>query len=241
VRIPSRFEHDMFSEIAAFPGDDGTINVPAINGDRNFDSEDLLAFEAGHRMNPLERLTVDTAVFYNIYDHLRTFDLTGPFPDATPAPHLVLPLHTTNNMEGESYGIEIANHLQLTNYWRITGSYSLFILYLHSLEFNQDLLNAEGDEGASPEHQFQIRSNLNLPKNFTFDAAWYYVDDLEDYQIPSYHRVDARLAWNPRQDTEISLVIQNIFEARHLEFGPEFLTTPTEVERVIYAKYTFIY
>lgn len=241
VRIPSRFEHDMFSEIIAFPGDDGVINTPAINGDINFDSEDLLAFEAGHRMKPIEKLTVDTAVFYNIYDHLRTFDLKSPFFNATPAPHVVLPLHTTNNMEGESYGIEISNHFQLTDYWRISGSYSLFILQLHSLEFNQGLLNAEGDEGASPEQQFQIHSNLNLPGNFTFDAAWYYVGDVEDYQIDSYHRIDARLAWKPRADTEISLVVQNIFEARHLEFGPEFLTTPTEVERVIYAKYTFIY
>ena len=238
VRIPSRFEHDMSADIAAFPGDDGTINLAAIRGDRNFDSEELLAFEAGHRMKPIERLTMDTAVFYNIYDKLRTFDLVEPTFESSPVPHVVLPLHTTNNMEGESYGIEIANHLQLTNYWRLTGSYSLFILYLHSQEFNQDLLDAEGDEGASPDHQFQIRSNLNLPKNFFFDTAWYYVDDLKDYHIASYHRIDARLAWKPNENMEISLVFQNIFDARHLEFGPEFLTTPTEVERVIYAKYT---
>ena len=93
--------------------------------------------------------------------------------------------------------------------------------------------------GDSPQHQFHVRSYINLPGNFEFDTALYYVDILPNQGVPSYIRVDARLGWHPLDALELSLVLQDAFDKQHLEFGNRSGSVqPTEIERSIYGKIT---
>ena len=47
-----------------------------------------------------------------------------------------------------------------------------------------------------------------------------HVAALPDPVVPAYTAFDARLAWRPRPDVELSLTGQNLFGTEHVEFGP---------------------
>ena len=59
-----------------------------------------------------------------------------------------------------------------------------------------------------------------------------YVGVLGAFDVPAYVELDARLAWRPRQNLELSLTGQNLIHRRHLEFAPALIfTEATAVER----------
>jgi len=72
--------------------------------------------------------------------------------------------------------------------------------------------------GDAPQHQLQIRSQLNLRRNLEWDSSLMYVSSLSNRNIPGYVRVDTRLGWRPAESVELSLVGQNLLTPRHLEF-----------------------
>ena len=232
VRTPARFEHDLIARVAR-------PNIPnfvaVTSGNRAFESEDLIAYELGYRIQPVRPLFLDIALFYHDYDDLRTVERGAPVP-GTP---VTLPLTYGNLLEGETYGVEFAPTWQVTPQWQISAGYSLLRTQLHSKPGTTDAA-AEGPEGDSPEHQFHLRSFLDLPFNLEFDSALYHVDSLANQGVPSYTRLDFRLGWSPRRNLDLSLVVQNAFDPRHPEFGATTaLVTPTEIERSVYGKITW--
>ena len=48
--------------------------VVVIQGQLNFESEDLLAVELGYRVRPHDKLFFDVAAFANFYDDLQSFE-----------------------------------------------------------------------------------------------------------------------------------------------------------------------
>ncbi len=54
--------------------------------------------------------------------------------------------------------------------------------------------------------------------------------------INDYVSMDIRLAWNPVNNLELSLVGQNLLAEQHLEYRQEAITTPTEIDRGMYGK-----
>ena len=49
-------------------------------GDNGFDSESLIAYELGYRIQPNGNFSLDVAAFYNDYDKLSTSKAGTPFP-----------------------------------------------------------------------------------------------------------------------------------------------------------------
>jgi iron complex outermembrane receptor protein len=100
---------------------------------------------------------------------------------------------------------------------------------------------AEMQEGKNPHHQLSIRSSSDLGKNVELDLWFRYVDDLPDDGIESYMTLDARFAWKPTRNLELSIVGQNLFDNQHPEIGSEqvFSSSVTEVERSVYGKITW--
>jgi len=239
VRTPSRSERDVRINIAAFPDPSGLTNLVSGFGSPDFESENLLAYEFGYRVQPVRHLSLDLAAFYNVYEDLRTADPGAPFLEDTPSPpHLVVPLQASNGMDGEAYGVEIAASWNVTNHWRLNVGYTLLKMHLHggvSLG-DSSLQSAEGD---SPQNQFHLRSYLDLSHKLNWDVALYYVDSLPSLDVPSYVQVDTRLAWHPTEALEVSLELQNLLDDRHQEFGSSFLVSPTEIERGVYGKITW--
>jgi len=227
VRTPNRAEEDIQFNLQGGPG-----TVGRAYGNSDFRSEELWAFEAGYRLRPWDRLTLDAASFYNIYDSLLSFEFAGtPFLEGST---VVVPLEYDNQLYGETYGVEIAGNFQVNDWCRLSASYTFLRMQLHRQKSSTSTL--ESAEGQSPHHQVNARSTFNLPGNVELDFLLYYVDDLPAGNIPSYVRFDVRLGWRPWPDLELSAGAQNLFDTQHPEFGAEPFTSPTEVERAFYGK-----
>jgi iron complex outermembrane receptor protein len=205
-----------------------------IFGNPNMVSEELLAYELGYRIQPIEQLKLDLTGFYNDYDNLRTLEPIRPGP--------VSPSKVANELFGETYGAEISATAQVTKRWRLQASYSYLEAQLHRERGSHDNLTESTIEGSSPHNQFFIRSLLDLGWNIQFDSTVRYVDTLATPKIPSYVTLDVRLAWSPRKGVELAIVGQNLLDDRHPEFAPTFIgTQKAEVERSVYGMVVWRY
>lgn len=239
VRSPSRVEDDVtLNQVlppgGLFPGSPAAVTTTY--GNRDFLSEELLAYELGYRVQARKNLSLDVALFYNDYDHLRSIE-PGPSPTQPAAPGSI-PLHIANDLFGETYGGEAAVVFQVTPRWRIEPGFSLIEMQLHKRASSQDN-SSEKDEGKSPEQQWSLRSSMELPHAVSLDCMLRYVDSLPGLDLGSYWGLDLRVAWRPTRWMELSVVGQNLIENRHQEFSPSFISTQrTEVPRGFYGKVT---
>ncbi|MBA4146726.1 MAG: TonB-dependent receptor [Verrucomicrobia bacterium] len=221
VRTPSRIDRHLFA-----PSQPPFL----IAGGPGFDSEEVIAYEVGYRFQPMQRLSVSIATFFNEYDRLRS---------VTPGP----PLMIENGLEGETYGVELDATYRVTEAWRLRFGYTFLKEDIRVKPGFVDV-NLGRAETSDPRHQFSIRSLLDLPKNFELDLAARYVDRLHNISggqigtVPGYAELDARLGWRPRKDLEFSIVGQNLLHDRHPEFGFSRPTRP-EIERSVYGKVTW--
>jgi len=236
VRTPARTEDSFRLNFLATPGG-GLNNLFSTFGTGAITSEDLLAYELGYRVQPTETVFLDITTFYNSYHNLVTAEPQTPFVETTPTPaHLVIPTIFQNNMTGDAFGIEIAGNWKVFNWWELNAAYSLLV-------FDLDLSPGSGDtsrsnlDGRDPNYQFNIRSHMDLPRNFEFDLALYFIDKLDALNVPSYTRLDTRLGWLPTETLEVSLFLQNLLDPQHPEFGGfDGGITTTEIPRSIYGK-----
>jgi iron complex outermembrane receptor protein len=235
VRTPSRAEDDIVINPGGVPP-----GFASIIGDRDFDSEELIAYEIGYRLQPLSRLSIDLAAFYNDYDKLRSLEpLTG-------AP--IGPLGADNKLEGETYGIELSSILQFTDYCKIQAGYSYLQMQVHRKDRGLDVLSEQSYEGSSPHHQVFVRSSIDFGREldhgreFHFDAVIRYVDTITvlGTSIPPYVTGDLRLGWRPHLNWEFAIVGRNLLDDQHPEFTPTTISTqPSEIQRSVFATATW--
>jgi len=174
----------------------------------------------GYRSLLTNHLSVDTALFYNIYDDLSSSERSGPVFEAFPLPPHLLFLSTfDNNTKADTYGAEIMAKWQVTDFWHLTSSYTWFKLdarYANNSTADPSrLLHLENSD---PRHQFSVRSNIQLPHNLEFNTNFYYTDSLRGREVPVQARLDLRLAWNPTRKLQLAVVGQNITNKTHQEF-----------------------
>jgi iron complex outermembrane receptor protein len=66
------------------------------------------------------------------------------------------------------------------------------------------------------------------------------LDSIGGDSVTGYATLDARIAWKPIYNLELSLVGQNLLQNQHEEFRPELLFDfPSEVKRSVYGKITW--
>ncbi|TMP97944.1 MAG: TonB-dependent receptor [Verrucomicrobia bacterium] len=200
VRSPSRIDSDFF-----FPSPPVPPGVTNFSGSRGFDSENLLAYELGYRIQPFSRVSLSAAPYYNFYKDLRSVDQTSPTGFVF-----------ENHFKGEVWGIELSANYQATDWWRFRGGYNY--LHKHLWPTSTNAL-ASVREGNDPQNQFSLQSIMDLPAHLQFDATVRYVDTLPSPNVPSYLTFDVRVAWQFKS-LELSIVGQNLLDHRH----PEFVT-----------------
>ncbi len=240
VRTPSRLEHTLhlnkqaIAPGALFTGSPATLGI--IIGDNNFDSEVLTAFEIGYRTQPANNLYFDAAAFYNVYYDILTIESGTPAP-----PDFSVPISVRNKMNGDAYGVELAARWQALEWWNIKGSYSYMKLQLHTEGDSNDTITEDGFEDDIPNHQFSIRSMMDLPGDLEFDSWIRYVDSVSSENVDSYITLDARLGWKLTEKIELSIAGRNLLEKRHKEYGPSSIinTQVTGIERSVYGSITW--
>jgi len=213
--------------------------VVAVFGSHQFNSEDLLAYELGYRMQATSNLSLDIATFYNNYSNLRTAEPGAPFVEGNPAPtDIVIPFVAGNKMSGGTYGVELFADWKVVPKWRLVGSYSYLQMDIHKNANSQDP-TPDNPNGSSPRHQWYLRSSIDLPKHFEQDTTLRFVDQLTSLNVPSYYSLDAHLGWRPVTSLELSIGGQNLLNNWHFEFMPDFVnTSPTVVKRSIFGSIT---
>ena len=214
VRTPSRIDRDFALLIAP--------DTPFLMGG-DFDSEKVLAWELGWRVQPSDRLRISVATFYNTYRDLRS---------AEPTPVTTLPVTIGNGVEGNSWGAEVAAQYQVSSRWRLRAGYTWFGKDLHVKDDSQDL-NEGSVESNDPSHQALLQSMLDLGQ-VEADLVARYVGPLEDPSLPEYVGLDARLAWRATPRLSLVVVGQNLLKDVHREFAAD--TPGRQINRGVYAK-----
>ena len=160
VRLPSRFDRDGRLNVAAAPG---VPTLVSVLGNESLQPEEVVAYELGYRAFPFEKVSVDVAAFYNVYRNLFTNETQTTFVETTPLPaHLLVSTKAGNQMNGNSYGIEVATQWQALSQWRLHMNYSWMRLELRPDGSSTDTLSP-GKAGNNPRHQVKIRSVYDLP------------------------------------------------------------------------------
>ena len=248
VRLPSRYERDVEVTKGFTVDRQNPTNIylyKIMGGGKNFESEDLLAFELGYRGKFGDRLFVDTTLFCHLYDNLVVYQNEGVFNTETINNFYFYYISMTpvNGMEGKSYGLETALKVKPTNWWNIRLSYTLLCLDMDLKEGYYDVDSRSWVEGSSPKHQAMIWSSWDFSHHLYFDAQLFYVGKLSyelqrDYfEIPDYFNLNLRLAWRIGKNLELALVGQNLLEENHLEYISEIQQTkPTKIPRSVYLK-----
>ncbi len=228
VRTPTQVDRDVLLTLPGAP-------PVQLAGDRDFRSEEVLAFEAGYRFYPWEKLNAEIALFWNEYDSVSTFSVTALPPPA-------LATRFSNRGETTTRGVEVEINLMPFDWWRIRTAYSYLSIDEDvdpgTLEFNRE-------KNVNPMHQFNVQTFFDLPLGFELDASLYYVDGLPE-AVPSgqpdnveqYVRLDLRLGYQPADWIELALVGQNLTDRRHYESTDFTLGQSTRVPRSGYAKVT---
>jgi iron complex outermembrane receptor protein len=200
--------------------------------------EEVFSYELGYRVRPHQRLSLDAAGFFNVFDGLRAW-LPEPLAfSGTPAPHAVATTTAANAKSGYSYGAEVSADWAITDQWRLHASYTWI---------NLDIDWPGPESSGTPEQQFQLRSYLELPHDIELIGAAYYVDQISpsngilDVSVDSYVRFDLGVTWRPMQNLELGIWGQNLAEGGHPEF-PSYRTREiSEVPRSVVGRVTWEY
>ena len=232
VRTPSRFERGGLLNESTFPIGGGMGGVVEVRGDPGVVAEDMLAYELGYRFNPSPKVSHDIAAFFNVYDHLAVIEHDPTFFDPDPVPHLVVPLRFRSDMHGSTYGLEFASTIKPSDQWKLSASLSLLRIGMEA----PPEAEAGRTEGGSPRWQFNLRSYLDLGKEWELDTMVYCVGKLRDGDVPSYTRLDLRLGRRMKSGMDVSVGVRNLLDPRHTEFTTSRGDFVNEVPRSVYAK-----
>ncbi len=244
VRTPSRFEHDVRFPILASPpmSERNPLPIPVIafaEGDDEFDAEDLLAYELGYRFLANDQFTIDAAAFYHQYKSLRsaTPDLLTASDDGS---YGILPLLADNELDGETYGIELAVEYAPVEWSRWTVLYTWMDIQLH-LDSGNAITDVLSDENGTPHHEASLRHEWNVADDIEFDVWLRYSDQLPNLDVPAYLSLDVRLGWTPSENLEFAIGAKSLLNKSQQQFSRSnfFAARPTEFDRQAYVKATW--
>ena len=234
VRVPTRFERDVAIDVSDPAGNP----VARLLGTDEFESEELIAYEVGHRWQMPRSVLIDVAGFHNRYDGLASLEIEPPFLDSRLA-RTVVPIRNRNLNTGRAQGGEVLATVSPYEQWRVTASYAYLDLSIDA--HGQDQNRGRFFDGATPRHAFGLRSLLDLQAGFQLDAQLRSLSAVRRLPpvasgagIEGYTELDVRLARHGWHQTEFSVVGQNLLHDHHPEFGPA--AQRGEVQRAVYAK-----
>jgi iron complex outermembrane receptor protein len=218
VRTPSRIDEDLFAP----------ANPPfVLAGGAGFESETLLSYELGYRVQAQRRFSASMATFYNDYDELRSLEQTNP-----PAP---VPVRIGNGLEGESYGVELTADWSINSGWQVRAGYTGLRIDLRPKPGSTDT-SGGSNESHDPEEFWSVRSMHDFGNHCQFDVVYRHVSRIANQGVPAYGDMSARLAWQPTQHLEAAFMGQNLLHRRHAEFGAP--NARRLIERSVYGEIT---
>lgn len=196
VRTPARVDRELF--IAAPP--------PLGVSGADFRSETVNVYELGYRAQPTRTLSYSVNVFRHDFDRLRTQE---PRPGTTVV---------ANGLNSTLYGASAWGSWRVMPAWRLTAGV-VKMRQRFTLDPNDvDISNAVVSSNDAS-HWWLFSSALNLTPQHELDVRVRHVGESNGGNVPEYTAVDARVAWRPTRNVEVSLTAQNLFDPGHQEWG----------------------
>ncbi len=230
VRVPTRLERDIDIDV-----NPGANPMYRLEGNEDFESEELQAYEGGYRWQAADKFALDLTAFYNRYKGLASLEIGDPYIAADG--RTVIPIINENLNKGRSTGAGLTATLVPLRAWRLIANYSYIDMNIErgGVDLNNNRFIAE----ATPRHQFGLRSLLDISDRWQLDAQWRHhaAIRLVADRISAYSELDVRAAWRATPAMEISVVGQNLLHDEHPEFGSP--RTRGEIERSVYLKFAY--
>ncbi|MGI6656476.1 MAG: TonB-dependent receptor plug domain-containing protein [Desulfobulbus sp.] len=240
VRTPSLIEREGRMVVGEGSPAPGMPVFPfALKGNHAFDSESVIAYEAGYRWHPRSNFSLDLSLFYNVYDNLYDFQ-----------PKLAvdgIDLVMTNQVEGSVHGLELAADWRPTPWLSFAAAYS----YLEkALKVNEGTAMPVGHfHDSAARHHLSLRSSIELHDDWLLNIWARASSGLECVstatlpvrmeKIDGYVSLDANLIWTPTPNLELMLGGRNLFDSGRKEYAYELYLPPVEIRRSVFGKLTW--
>jgi len=193
ARTASRFDRDF-------------VISPVLLGGPDFTSEKVIAYEAGYRGRPTAATMLSVSAYYNVYDDLRSVELTNGG----------LPAVIANGVEGRNYGVEAWADYQLAPRVLLSAGASVMHGSFHASAGRQDLAGLQS-VGDSPNYQGSLRSQIDFGHGLSLDFRLRGVGRRRTPAVPGYVEADASLNWRIRPGVELQLTGDNLLHDSHVE------------------------
>lgn len=154
---------------------------------------------------------------------------------------LPFPLFYENNLEGETYGIELTLTWQVRAWWKLHASYNYLEGDIRVKSGRSDFNNAL-NENADPKHWFSLRSSMELSQNVDLDAGYRWVDEFTynnagtAEHFPGYHELEVCLGWQMSPALRLSIAGQNLLHDEHEEYPISGGGMRVAIQRSVYGK-----
>lgn len=215
VRTPTAFDENVI-EIANTPN--GPMDF--LNGNPNYRTEKLTAYEAGLRTQWATRATLSMSFYYNDYTDLRSIEYSPT----------MFPLLWGNGIQGHTYGVDIWAGYSVTDWWKLAAGLSEEREYFRFRPGSAGLFGT-AIAGNDPRHRAFLRSSMNFGTHWQLDADLRDVGALPNPYVPAYTELNARLGWMPNDHWEFSLSGMNLLHPWHQEY---VLSTSDRIERTVF-------
>lgn len=236
VAAPALVFEDVRFPVAAIPASEQLPDtLVEVFGDREVDSEYLVAYEMGYRSELNERVSVDISGFYNRYDNVFSQEPEEPFIDPLRAnPTLVVPLRFRNAANATSVGGEASLEWKPLDRSKFNLGYAYLSVSPHTDTSKEEELGTF-IRGSAPRHTVLLRASADVSDSVTCGVLGRFVDSLELGDVPSYFEVDANLLWQITDAWSLAVVGQNLLDNSHKEYvGNLFGPPPTEIRRAAF-------
>jgi len=219
VRAPSRIDRDLYAP--SKPVVIGGVPRYTLAGGPDFASEVAKVYELGYRGQPAATFSYSVTAFYQDYDKLRTVE-----PGVPAGFNTVF----ANKASGAAGGIEMWGTWQAARGWRLSAGYVAQHTRIHP-DWDSRNPAATLTLGNDPSHYWSLRSSWDITSTQELDVSVRQVGALPTPAVPGYTAVDLRYGWRFTRATQFAVILQNLFETRHPEFGtaPGYSTLPRSI------------
>ena len=136
-----------------------------------------------------------------------------------------------NVPDGHVFGAEVSAVWAATHRWRLNGGYSWLRQRVNFYPWNAG--------AKDPSQQFQLRSQLDLPRNFEFDVTGYFYGTTLPGGVGRYLRGDVRLGWRPNEKAEFDVGVRDALDPQHPEQISLRYCQAYQIRRNVYGNFTW--
>jgi iron complex outermembrane receptor protein len=211
VRVPSRNDSDLdlFTPAGTFNGEPA---FQIVTGNPNLQSEHILAYEVGYRVQPSPALSFDLALYYNRYNNLI---ISSPAAIQVLPTSVLIASQFVNGPDAQTHGAELSARWRPVRCWAISGAIT-------------ETRGSASAVLATPLHLFNIQSRVDLPHKTEFDSALYHYSalalapnasnpSLPLQSVPTLNRIDVGFGWHLGSQWTFSLWGRNLQSGHHVE------------------------